>query len=148
MIFIVLLFLLILCWTINPFLKKIVMKKLNTYEFFLFNNVFIFLFLLIYLLGLKIANKKNNIEIKKIIDLNRKELIALLIGAFVSLVGAILFLFLIKMDNVTTIMSLSQSLSIIASLLVGFMFFSEHIKPKDIFGILLIVFGVTIIKYK
>tara|TARA_E500000178_G_scaffold147081_1_gene146743 strand:+ start:2746 stop:3120 length:375 start_codon:yes stop_codon:yes gene_type:complete len=124
------------------------MKKLNTYEFFLFNNVFIFLFLLIYLLGLKIANKKNNIEIKKIIDLNRKELIALLIGAFVSLVGAILFLFLIKMDNVTTIMSLSQSLSIIASLLVGFMFFSEHIKPKDIFGILLIVFGVTIIKYK
>ena len=148
MIFIILLFLLILCWAINPFLKKIVMKKLNTYEFFLMNNIFIFLFLLIFLLGLKVVNKKNNIEIKKLINLDRKEFIALIIGALVSLIGAILFLFLIKMDNVTTIISMSQSLSIIASLLVGFMFFSEHIKPKDIFGILLIVFGVTIIKYK
>ena len=148
MIFIILLFLLILCWAINPFLKKIVMKKLNTYEFFLMNNIFIFLFLLIFLLGLKVVNKKNNIEIKKLINLDRKEFIALIVGALVSLIGAILFLFLIKMDNVTTIISMSQSLSIIASLLVGFMFFSEHIKPKDIFGILLIVFGVTIIKYK
>lgn len=148
MIFIVLLFLLILCWAINPFLKKIVMKKLNTYEFFLMNNIFIFLFLLLFLMGLKVVNKKNNIEIKKLIDLDKKEFMALIIGALVSLLGAILFLFLIKMDNVTTIVSMSQSLSIIASLLVGFMFFSEHIKPKDIFGILLIVFGVTIIKYK
>ncbi len=148
MLFIVLLFLLILCWAINPFLKKIVMKKLNTYEFFLFNNIFIFLFLLIYLIGLRITNQKNNVEIKKIIDLDKKEFIALIIGALVSLFGAILFLFLIKMDNVTTVISMSQSLSIIASLLIGFMFFSEHIKPKDIFGIFLIVFGVTIIKYK
>ena len=148
MIFIVLLFLLILCWAVNPFLKKIVMKKLNTYEFFLFNNIFIFLFLLMYLMGLRIANQKNSIQIKKIIDLDTKEFIALITGAMISLIGAILFLFLIKMDNVTTIISMSQSLSIIASLLVGFMFFSEHIKPKDIFGIFLIVFGVTIIKYK
>ena len=148
MLFLILLFLLILCWAINPFLKKIVMKKLNTYEFFLFNNIFIFLFLLIYLIGLRIVNKKNNIEIKKIIDLDKTEFIALFIGAFISLLGAVLFLLLIKMDNVTTIVSMSQSLSIIASLLVGFMFFSEHINHKDIFGIFLIVFGVTIIKYK
>lgn len=148
MIYIILLFILVLCWTINPFFKKIVMNKLNPYEFFLINNILIMVFLFIYLLGLHYVNKQQNIEIKKIVELNSKELVSLLIGAIISIASGFMFLHLIKMDNITNIVSMSQSLTIIFSLIIGYMFFSETINPKDIFGIILIVFGITVIKYK
>ena len=96
MIYIILLFILILCWTINPFLKKIVMKKLNAYEFFLYNNLIILAFLLIYMAGLKLVNKKNDIQLKKIYNLNKKEYIVLISGGLLSLIGAMMFLYLIK----------------------------------------------------
>ena len=148
MIYIILLFILVLCWTINPFFKKIVMNKLNPYEFFLINNILIMVFLFIYLVGLHYVNKQQNIEIKKIVELNSKELVSLLIGAIISIASGFMFLHLIKMDNITNIVSMSQSLTIIFSLIIGYMFFSETINPKDIFGIILIVFGITVIKYK
>lgn len=148
MIYIVLLFILVLCWTTNPFFKKIVMNKLNPYEFFLINNILVMVFLFIYLMGLQYVNKQKNIEIKKMVELNSKELSSLLFGAIISLASGFMFLHLIKMDNITKLISISQSLTIICSLIIGYMFFSESINPKDIFGILLIVFGVTVIKYK
>ena len=148
MLYIILLFILILCWTINPFLKKIVMKKLNAYEFFLYNNLVILVFLILYLIGLKLVNNKNEIQLKKIYELNKKEYIVLLSGGLVSLIGAMMFLYLIKMDDITKIVSFSQSLTIILSIIVGYMFFSEKIFFKDLVGILLIVGGITLIKYK
>lgn len=149
MIYIVLLFFLILCWTINPFLKKIMMNKFNALEFFLFNNIFIMLFLILYLFGLKLVNNKStSIEIKKIYELTTKEYITLIGGALLSVVGALLFLYLIKMDDITKLVSLSQSLTIILSIIIGYTFFSESMKTKDILGILLIVAGITVLKYK
>jgi len=124
------------------------MNKLNPYEFFLINNIFVMVFLFIYLVGLQYVNKQKNIEIKKMVELNSKELASLLFGAIISLASGFMFLHLIKMDNITSIVSMSQSLTIIFSLIIGYMFFSESINPKDIFGILLIVFGITVIKYK
>ena len=148
MIYIILLFVLILCWTINPFLKKIVMKKLNAYEFFLYNNLIILAFLLIYMAGLKLVNKKNDIQLKKIYNLNKKESLVLISGGLLSLIGAMMFLYLIKMEDITKVVSFSQSLTIILSIMIGYLFFSEKLYPKDIVGILLIVSGITMIKYK
>ena len=65
-----------------------------------------------------------------------------------SIVSAVLFLYLIKMDDISKVVSLSQSLTIILSIIIGYMFFAETLKPKDVIGILLMVAGITILKYK
>jgi drug/metabolite transporter (DMT)-like permease len=98
--------------------------------------------------GLKLVNKKDNIQLKKIYNLNKKESLVLISGGLISLIGAMMFLYLIKMEDITKVVSFSQSLTIILSIMIGYLFFSEKLYPKDILGILLIVSGITMIKYK
>ena len=53
----IILLIVVLCWTINPFLKKVVSKKMNAEEFMLLNHFIISSIMIIYLIYL-VSNGK------------------------------------------------------------------------------------------
>lgn len=143
-----LLLILVFCWTLNPFFKKILMKKMNPYEYFFINNLTIFTFLSIYLISLKVAYNNNNVSLSTFKTLSKTDLLVLFIGSALSILATFMFLYLIRLENISTLIPHTQSLIMILTMVIGYLFFKENIFKKDIVGIMLIVSGITLIKYK
>jgi uncharacterized membrane protein len=148
MIYILLLVLLIVCWTLNPFLKKVMTQTFTSHEFLMVNNIVMLLLLSIYYMATRFSKKLPDIELGKLLTLTPYQYTVLVGGSLMSLVSALVFLMLIKMEDISKLVSISQSITIIASIAVGCMFFNEKLSIKEVVGIMLMVAGITIIKYK
>ena len=107
----------ILCWSINPFIKKIVNKNISPIEYNIYNNTFILcLLLLIFVYNLFFINK-NNIELNILKKLNMKEIGIMLVSSGFTLLPSYLFVTLIKTQNVSKLIPLySHPLSLLVHL--------------------------------
>ena len=135
----------ILCWSINPFIKKIVNKNISPIEYNIYNNTFILcLLLLIFEYNLFFINK-NNIELNILKKLNMKEIGIMLVSSGFTLLPSYLFVTLIKTQNVSKINSIIQSSTILVSSLIGIFLFNEPYDIKKVFGIANIITGLYFI---
>lgn len=138
----VLLFFLVLSWTLTPFCKKRAIGKLNSKEYFVVNFILtsflaaLFWLYLIYMenMPVNIFNKMNNIELCWAIS-----------AALLSIIGAICLIYLIKQYDVSYIMPQINPCVIILTAIFGLLIFGEKISWKRGLGLLLIFYGLIII---
>ena len=122
----IVLILLILCWTFNPFIKKILMKKLNPYEYMLLNGSIIFLVMMATIIYI-ISFDKKKINFSAYKTLNSCDYVVLLFGAITSIMASLLLLYLIKMKDISYILPHTQSIVITLTMVIGYIFFDEHV---------------------
>jgi uncharacterized membrane protein len=131
----------VLCWTFNPFLKKTVMKKMTAGEYFVINHFVITIFVLFYFFYLFNNGK---CDIKCLMNLDKKEVTYLILASLTTILATIILLYLINLKDVSYIIAHVQPVVIALTVVVGYMFFSEHITRLKIFGISLVILGLII----
>ena len=90
----------VLCWTANPFIKKIVLKnkKLNTDEYFILNHIFVSIILAIYFYSLF---KEKKCSLYCLSKLDKYDYLYIFMGAITSILGARLLISIIKTEEIT-----------------------------------------------
>ena len=137
----------VLCWTANPFIKKIVLKskKLNIDEYFVLNHIFVSIILAIYFYSLFKEKKCSLLCLSK---LDKYDYLYIFMGAITSILGARLLISIIKTEEITYLIAHIQPMIIALTFLIGYMFFSEHVTPLKIAGISLIILGLILLNRK
>ena len=140
-----LLILLILCWTLNPFLKKNGPKQLSSEEYMFFNHALCTIIILIYFIYLFVNNKCDVNCIKKI---NNKELIYSVVGAIITVVSSLLLIKLLKDNDASSIIPQIQPAVLLLTILIGYFIFNEELTKNKIIGGCLIIVGIYIMNRK
>ena len=139
--------LVVLCWTFNPFIKKIIMKKgkMNTDEYFVLNHLIVTIILIFYFVFL-FKNRKCNTDCLK--SLNKYDYMYILLGAITSILGARLLLSIIQHNDVSFMVAHIQPLVISLTFIIGYLFFSEKITTYKIIGVSLVILGIIFLNKK
>ena len=135
-------FIIVLCWTLNPFIKKVILNKVGKSEYLVINHIFITLFILLYFLYMFSQNK---CDIKCIKSLNNKELGLLTLGAITSVLGTLMLIHLISYSDVSYAIAHIQPIVISLSLIIGYLVFNESLDTYKVTGISLVVLGLIIL---
>ena len=137
----------VLCWTLNPFIKKIVLKskKLNTDEYFIINHIFVSIILGIYVYSLF---KKKKCSWLCLTKLDKYDYLYISMGALTSILGARLLISIIKTEEISYLIAHIQPMIIALTFLISYMFFSEHVTPIKVIGISLIILGLIFLNKK
>jgi uncharacterized membrane protein len=137
----------VLCWTLNPFIKKIVLKgkKLNIDEYFIINHLVVTLILGGYFFYL-FKNKKCSPNCFRKLD--KYDYLYITLGAVTSILGARLLFSIIKKEDISYVVANIQPMVIGLSFVIGYMFFSENITLTRLMGVSLIILGLICINKK
>ena len=140
----VILLIIILCWTIKPFLQKIVAKKLNANELMIVNHFVISSIMITYLMYLLYLGKFDSKCIKK---LDRTDIIYLLFGALTTVIASLSLLKLLREHDASFIIPSIQPMVIVLTIIIGYFVFKEKVNIIKIVGILSIVLGLLLLNY-
>ena len=142
----ILLGLLSMGWTLNPFFKKKAIGDLNSYQYLFINTIFVsFLIILLFLYRIFKGNDSISFITNQI---NKQQLLWMVFGAIITFSTSLLLIILIKQHDVSYIIPHIQPLVIVLTILFGFFFFKEEIDRNQIIGIFLIIMGLIVINYK
>ncbi len=132
----------VLCWTFNPFIKKVLLNKIGKPEYMVLNHLFCTLFILLYFLYMFSLNKCDLACIK---SLSKKDLSLLTLGALTSILGTFMLLHVVSSTEVSYAIAHIQPIVISLTLVLGYLVFNETLTAPKVFGISLIVLGLIII---
>lgn len=137
----------VICWTMNPFIKKKVLKnnKLNSDEYFIINHIIVSLILMIYFYSLFKQKKCSLLCLSK---LDKYEYLYIIMGSVTSILAARLLLSIIKNKEITFLIANIQPMIILLTFIIGYMFFSENTNIYKISGISLIIIGLILFNIK
>lgn len=140
-------FLVVLCWTFNPFIKKVIMTKgkLNTDEYFVINHFVVTSILVLYFIYLFNTRKCNTNCIK---TLDKYDVLYIILGAVTSILGARLLLSIIQQNDISFMVAHIQPIVIALTFIIGYMFFSETLTTYKIIGIGLVILGILFLNKK
>ena len=138
----VILFLLILCWTLNPFLKKTIAKKIPTKEYIIYNQCLCTFIVFIYALFLF---NSNNLNVDFINNLTTRELVISSLGAIVTVMASLLLVQLLKDNDASSIIPQIQPCIILLTLFIGYFLFNESLTKNKFLGTIMIVIGLYFI---
>lgn len=146
-IFYLYLLIIVLCWTLNPFIKKIILKsqKLNTDEYFVLNHLFVTIILGFYFFYLF---KKKKCSPNCLKQLSLYDYLFIFLGAISSILAARLMISIIKSEDVSFLIAHVQPMVIGLTFLIGYMFFSENITIHKVLGVSLIILGLILMNKK
>ena len=139
-----LLFLLILSFLFNPFLKKKMIGKLNPHEYLLLNHFLITIIIVLY--GIYLLSY-GSCDINCLKKLNYNDILWAIIAGITTVIGSIVFIILIQREEITFIMPNVQPIVILLGALIGYYLFNESMHTMKVFGILLIIVGAFMINY-
>lgn len=134
----------IICWSVNPFLKKIVNKNITPIEYNLYNNICVLCILLL-VFSRNVFSKNTNFELNMFKKLSAKEIGGLIMSSLLTLLPSYLFVTLIRTHNVSRVNSIIQSSTILAGSLIGVFFFSEPFSIYKLIGVSNIIVGIYFI---
>ena len=134
--------LLIICWTLNPFLKKYSASKLSSSDYMIFNHILCTFIVFIYFMYLLI-NKQ--CDINCIQKLNNTDIMFSIFGAITSVFGSVLLIELLKKNGAIDIIPNIQPLVLILTLVIGKFIFNENLTNTKMLGIITIVGGLYLI---
>ena len=144
----ILIIVLILCWTLNPLIKKICSSnnaKLNNNENLILNHILVSIILIVYIIYLKKKNKCNFLNIK---SLSYRDFFIYIIGASITLMSSICLYKILEIKQIGEIIPIIQPSVIVLSLFLGYLIFNEKITNLKIIGTFLVSFGVFLITKK
>ena len=136
---------LIICWTLNPFLRKKAIGNLSDNESLLLNQCFITILFFSYFAYLFISNNCSFTNLKNI---QRKDLLNNLVSSFVTFISAVILMKLLNSNKVTNLVPQIQPLVIILTMFCGYFLFNETITLQQIIGTILIVLGILFFNKK
>ena len=138
--------LVVFCWVLTPFLRKIVLKKATSIDFFMCTQLIVLLYILLTFIVLKIRNP-SDYNFKSILDLNKKEISILFLGALATYFSSIALIWLLKYNEATQIMPQLQPIVIVLTILAGVFIFKEKVSLMECVGVGFIILGVIILNY-
>tara|TARA_B110000114_G_scaffold176007_1_gene206175 strand:- start:274 stop:705 length:432 start_codon:yes stop_codon:yes gene_type:complete len=133
----------IICWSLKSFLKKKGLQKFSALEFYCIEYFFYLIPIIIYLIYL--YKQTNFTFIKKI---NKEDVNYFLLTIFIGTIGGLVFIHLLKNENVTYLISSILPGEIVLTLILGYFLFKENINIYQLFGIFLVLAGITCINKK
>jgi drug/metabolite transporter (DMT)-like permease len=136
--------LLIISFTLNPYLKKQASHNVSSSEFTLIYQILAILFIVCYV-GYLVQSKTCSLSCFK--KMTKKDLFWTTLAVITGMAGSILLLFLIKKDEVSYLIPNVQGIVILLGSLIGYFIFKEKIDKYRIMGIILIFFGIISINY-
>jgi uncharacterized membrane protein len=143
---IILFSILIICWTIQPFFKKIPLKKITSAEYYILNHVIYSIPIFIYIIYM-IYNNNNNANFNFLNKLDKSDYIYSISTVIVGIIGGYTFMLLLKNNNATYVIPHIQPVIITLTVLVGYFIFNEELNFKHLIGICLIILGLIILNY-
>ena len=140
-------FVVVLLWSFTPFLRKVLLKKLSSFDFYIVTQMIVMLYLFITLGVMKANNIETNIS--SIFNLSNREKLIFLLAAGATFFSSIALINLLKYNEATQIMPQLQPLVIILTIIIGMCLFGEKVNNMEKLGILFIVIGVILVnKFK
>ena len=136
---------LVLCWTIDPFLKKNTMKTLTPDESLVFNKLLSATIIVGYLVYL-LCNKQ--CDFAKLKNLTKKEMVYITMSAITTFVSAIALINLLQRENISYLIPQIQPMVILLTMCVGYFIYKETISYYQMLGGALIVGGVYLLNKK
>jgi drug/metabolite transporter (DMT)-like permease len=138
-------FIIVLCWSINPFLKKIITKNVQPIEYNIYSNTLVFMYLIMFSLY---QNKYNmsDITINIANKLSKNQIGIMMVVSILTLVPSYLMVVLNKKYSVSGITAVVQSLSIIATTIIGVVYMGDPINMTKIGGILMTSLGIYLLQ--
>lgn len=135
-------FVIVLCWTLNPFIKKMVMKKMDANEYLIMNHSVITIILIFYLIYLL---KRKKCDFKCIQAMGKKEMSLLILGGVITILATLMLLYLVSTSEVSYVIGNVQSIVIFLSVVLGYLFFKESLSTTKIVGLGFIVVGLFLL---
>ena len=136
------LIMLVLLWTMNPFIKKQIVGNIDSEMYFFINHIIVTVFVIIYFFY-RLMNKNNKLSSIKVSDFSKQDKIYLVIGGLLSVLASRLLPYIISLNkDVTYLISNIQPVVILLTAIIGFAFFNEQIDTKKMMGIGLIIIGL------
>ena len=136
--------LLIISFTVNPFIKKYASKNVTHIEYTFIYQIFIVIFVFLYSLYL-LRTKSCDINCYK--KMTKTEIVWTMLAVITGMVGSALLLYLVKQGDVSYLIPNVQGIVILLGALIGYSLFNEHFDKYKIFGILLIFIGIISLNY-
>lgn len=133
-------------WTLNPFFKKRAIGDLNSYQYLFINSMIVSLFIVLLFLHRVFTGKDTISFITN--QINKNQFLWMLSGGIITFATSLLLIILIKEHNVSYIIPHIQPLVIVLTILMGFFLFKEDIEKNQVLGIILIIMGLIVINYK
>ena len=139
-----LLIILVLIFSLNPFMKKKASKNLTSNEYLLVNHVLLTIVVILYALYL-FYNKSCDPNCYK--KMTPKQMLWASIAAVTSIIGALVFITLIQREEISFILPNIQPIVLIIAALVGYLIFNEDMSYEKIIGIVLVIVGALLINH-
>ena len=138
--------LVVICWVLTPFLRKIVLTTANSLDFFICTQAIVLFYIILTFLFLKFRNP-NNYNFQSILNLNKRQIIMLFLASLGTYFSSIALIWLLKYNEATQIMPQLQPMVIILTILAGIFIFKEKVNFMEGVGIFFIIIGVIMVNY-
>jgi len=143
-----LIFLQVLLYTMNPFLKKQLTRKIDSKNFTILATFSVFLITFVYFIH---AVYNDNMYYKLKDDLgnfSKADYLKLFSTAFISFVGARILAYILSLDvDVSYVTNNVQPMVIVATALVEYFFFNKALTKQKLTSLTLIVGGLILQNY-
>ena len=137
------LIMLVLLWTMNPFIKKQIMGNIDSEMYFFINHIIVTVFVIIYFFYRLMNRNSKKLSSIKVSNFSKQDKIYLVIGGLISVLASRLLPYVISLNkDVTYLISNIQPVVILLTAIIGFAFFNEQINTKKMMGIGLIIIGL------
>ena len=136
--------LLIISFTINPYIKKHASKNVTSSEYTFIYHIFIVIFIICYSSYL-LTSKSCDISCYK--KLSMSDIGWTTVAVFTGMMGSTLLLYLVKQDDVSYLIPNVQGIVILCGSFIGYFLFNEKFGLYKILGILCVFFGILILNY-
>lgn len=142
---------LIICWTLNPFVKKKIMNlpdksnaNIRPVDFLLVSNLIaVTVVLLVYL-----YNSRDKLSVVGTIkSLTPKQWGYFAANAVVTLTATFLFVFVLEKGKITKLIPSIQSVVILFSFLIGLFVLKEDVPQYKLFSVALICLGIILLNF-
>ena len=141
---------LIICWTLNPFVKKKIMNlpdksnaNIRPVDFLLVSNLIaVTVVLVVYL-----YNSRDKLSIQTGKSLTPKQWGYFAANAVVTLTATFLFVFVLEKGKITKLIPSIQSAVILFSFLIGLFVLKEDVPQYKLFSVALICLGIILLNF-
>lgn len=138
----ILLVMLIICWTLNPFLKKMMGSKLPANENMIFNHSLCTIIIILYTSYLLITHK---CDISIINRLGKKDILLGIVTSMITVASSLLLIKILEENEASQVMPQIQPCVLVLTLIIGYFIFNEKMTKNKILGTSLILGGLLVI---
>ena len=141
----ILLLLLIICWTVNKYIKKQIASKMSSSEYMIFNHSLCTILILAYFIYLKYNNDFSTLPIK---NLSNKEILISIVASITTVAATVFLISLLKNNDASYIIPHVQPCVILLTMLLGYYLYNEDVTKTKALGGILIIGGLMLMNKK